>query len=350
MPQIIVVLSKKAAVMKGDGIGPEVVDSMLRVLKECNFQSEIILCDVGSEQWEKNGRKDATYIPDSTMKNLEDVDCCFKGPTTTIPVPDAPRSVAVTLRQKFELYANIRPTKTYDRLTPDRKLDCVCFREATEGLYTGIETQITEDAAIAIRKITRQGCDRFLNSAMDWAKQNDMKKMVAITKRNILKMTDGIFWNSAQKAVKGTNVELSEIYIDNMAQQMVVAPEQFNGAVLVSTNLFMDIISELASGLVGSIGLIYSANMGDNFAMFEAAHGSAPQFAGQNKVNPTATVLSGAWMAEYLGEKEIRDAIFSATEQVINEGNTVTWDIGGSASTTQMTDAIIAYAKDRLRK
>jgi isocitrate dehydrogenase len=135
-----------------------------------------------------------------------------------------------------------------------------------------------------------------------------------------------------------------------MAQQMVVAPEQFNGAVLVSTNLFMDIISELASGLVGSIGLIYSANMGDNFAMFEAAHGSAPQFAGQNKVNPTATVLSGAWMAQYLGETEIRDAIFSATDQVINEGKTVTWDIGGNASTTQMTDAIITHAKEKLRK
>jgi isocitrate dehydrogenase (NAD+) len=131
---------------------------------------------------------------------------------------------------------------------------------------------------------------------------------------------------------------------------MVVAPEQFNGAILVSTNLFMDIISELASGLVGSIGLIYSANMGDDFAMFEAAHGSAPQFAGQNKVNPTATVLSGAWMAEYLGETEIRNAIFAATEQVINEGNAVTWDIGGNASTTQMTDAIIKYAKDKLRK
>ena len=210
--------------------------------------------------------------------------------------------------------------------------------------------KITEDAAIAIRKITRQGCERFLNSAMNWANTYDMKKMVAITKRNILKQTDGIFWNSAQKAVEGTDVELSEIYIDNMAQQMVVAPEQFNGAVLVSTNLFMDIISELASGLVGSIGLIYSANMGDNFAMFEAAHGSAPQFAGQNKVNPTATILSGAWMAEYLGEKEIRDAIFAATEQVINEGKSVTWDIGGNASTTQMTDAIIAIAKERLRK
>lgn len=344
------VLSKKAAVMKGDGIGPEVVDSMLRVLKECNSQTEIILCEAGSEQWDKNGRKDKSYIPDATMKILEESDACFKGPTTTIPVPNAPRSVAVTLRQKFELYSNIRPTKTYDRLTPNRKLDCVCFREATEGLYTGVEATITDDVAIAIRKITRQGSRRFLNSSVEWAKKYNLKKMVAITKRNILKQTDGIFWDEAQKAVEGTDIELSEIYIDNMAQQMVVAPEQFNGAVLVSTNLFMDIISELASGLVGSIGLIYSANMGDNFAMFEAAHGSAPQFAGQNKVNPTATVLSGAWMVEYLGETDIRNAIFSATEQVINEGKAVTWDIGGNASTTQMTDAIIEYAKNNLRK
>jgi len=336
--------------MRGDGIGPEVVDSMLRVLKECNSQSEIILCDAGSEQWDKNGRKDKSYIPDATMKILEESDACFKGPTTTIPVPDAPRSVAVTLRQKFELYSNIRPTKTYDRLTPNKKLDCVCFREATEGLYTGIEVKITDDAAIAIRKITRQGCKRFMNSAVNWAKRYNMKKIVAVTKRNILKQTDGIFWDEVQNAVKGTDITLSEIYIDNMAQQMVVAPEQFNGAVLVSTNLFMDIISELASGLVGSIGLIYSANMGDDFAMFEAAHGSAPQFAGQNKVNPTATVLSGAWMAEYLGETEIRNAIFAATEQVINEGKVVTWDIGGNASTTQMTDAIITYAKQNLRK
>jgi len=336
--------------MKGDGIGPEVVDAMLKVLKECNAQSEIILCEAGSEQWDRNGRKDKSYIPDETIRILEESDACFKGPTTTIPVPNAPRSVAVTLRQKFELYSNIRPTKTYDRLSPNKKLDCVCFREATEGLYTGVEAQITEDAAIAIRKITRHGCRRFLNSAMDWAKRYELKKMVAITKRNILKQTDGIFWQEAQRAVEGTNVELSEIYIDNMAQQMVVAPEQFNGAVLVSTNLFMDIISELASGLVGSIGLIYSANMGDDFAMFEAAHGSAPQFAGQNKVNPTATILSGAWMAEYLGEADIRNAIFDATEKVINEGKTVTWDIGGNASTAQMTDAIIAYAKQNLRK
>ena len=336
--------------MKGDGIGPEVVDSMLRVLKECNFQSELILCEVGSEQWKKKGSKDTSYIPDATMKILEESNCCFKGPTTTIPIPGAPRSVAVTLRQKFDLYANIRPTKTYDRLTPNRKLDCVCFREATEGLYTGVETKITNDAAIAIRKITRHGSRRLVDSAIDWANKFNMKKMVAITKRNILKQTDGIFWDETQKAVEGTGIKLSEIYIDNMAQQMIIATEQFNDSVLVSTNLFMDIISELASALVGSIGLIYSANIGDNYAMFEAAHGSAPEFTGQNKANPTATILSGAWMADYMGEREVRNAIFHATDKVINEGKIVTRDIGGNATTTQMTDAIITYAKENLRK
>jgi len=336
--------------MKGDGIGPEVVDSMLRVFEESNLQSEIILCEGGSEQWVKNGKKDKSYIPDSTMTIFEESDACFKGPTTTISEPNTPRSVAVTLRQKFELYSNIRPIKTFDRLSPNKKLDCVCFREATEGLYIGEEERVSDDEFTAIRRITRHGCNRFINSAMKWANDNNLKKMVAITKRNILKKTDGLFWEEAENAVKGTDVKLSEMYIDNMAMQLVVNPEQFNNSVLISTNLFMDIISELAAGLVGSIGLIYSANIGDKFAMFEAAHGSSPRDAGQNKMNPTAAILSGAWMAEYLGEKEIRDAIFDATYQVINEGKTITGDIGGNASTTQMTDAIIAITKANLRK
>ena len=342
-------MTKKAAVIRGDGIGPEVVDCMLGVLRECGIQSEIIVCDAGSEQWIKNERKDTSYIPEQTMHILDESDACFKGPTTTLPVPDAPKSVAVTLRQRFDLYANIRPCSTYDRLTPDRKLDCVCFREATEGLYTGIEVKVTDEAAIAIRKITRSGSKRLADSAVTWANKHGMKKMVAVTKRNILKQTDGIFWDEVQKAVEGTGIELSEIYIDNMAQQMVIATEQFNGSVLISTNLFMDIISELASALVGSIGLIYSANMGDSFAMFEAAHGSAPQLAGQNSANPTATILSGAWMAEYLGEPHIKDAIFSATRQVINDGGAVTGDIGGTASTMQMANAISGIARQHLR-
>ncbi|MDE1727238.1 MAG: isocitrate/isopropylmalate dehydrogenase family protein [Thaumarchaeota archaeon] len=342
-------MGKKAAVIRGDGIGPEIVDAMLHVLKLCNTQTELILCDAGSEQWEKHGGE--TYIPDSTMNILEDSDACFKGPTTTIPKPNAPRSVAVTLRQKFELYSNIRPIKTYKRITPDRSLDFVCFREATEGLYTGIEFKISNDAAIAIRKITRQGSGRFINSAFSWAKRYNMRKVVAITKRNILKVTDGIFWEEIEKAAKvNPGIAIEELYIDNMTQQLVIKPEQFNGAVLVSTNLFMDIISELASGIIGSIGLVYSANMGDSFAMFEAAHGSAPSFKGQNKVNPTAAILSGAWMVEYLGEAHIKDAIFAATEQVINEGKSVTFDIGGSATTTKMAETIAEIAKQKLRK
>ena len=344
-------MAKKTVIMKGDGIGPEVVDSMLRVLKECNTQIEIINCEAGLEQWEKNGSKDKSYIPDVTMEALKESDACFKGPTTTIPKPNAPRSVAVTLRQKFELFSNVRPIKTYERLTPDRNLDFVCFREATEGLYSGVEIQVSDDAAIAIRQITRSNCNRFILSAVDWAKKYNLKKMVAITKRNILKKTDGIFWDEMENCIKKhPEMSLEEVYIDNMAQQLVVNPEQFNNSVILSTNLFMDIISELASGIVGSIGLIYSANIGDSYAMFEAAHGSAPPFKGQNKVNPTATILAGAWMAEYLGEPHIKDAIFSATEDVINEGKTTTFDIGGSASTSQMTDTIATLAKEKLRK
>jgi len=322
---------------------------MLHVLKTCNTQSELIVCEAGSEQWKKKGGD--SYIPDETAKIMEESDACYKGPTTTIPSPDAPRSVAVSTRQKFELYSNVRPIKTYDRLSPTRKLDFICFREATEGLYAGIEFKTSDDSAIAIRKTTKKGCQRIVDSAFLWAKKHDLKKIVAITKRNILKQTDGIFWGEFERASKeNPGIEIEEYYIDNMTQQLVKNPERFNNTVLVSTNLFMDIISECASGNVGSIGCVYSANIGDSYAMFEPAHGSAPKYKGMDKVNPTAAILSGAWMAEYLGEPEIRNAIFDATEQIINEGKFVTYDIGGNAKTSQMADAIAHLAKQKLGK
>ena len=231
-------LSKKAAIIKGDGTGPELVDSMLKVLRACNTQTELILCEAGSEQWEKHGG--ATYIPDSTMKLLEECNACYKGPTTTIPRPDAPRSVAVTIRQKFQLHSNIRPIKTYDRLSPNKKLDFVCLREATEGLYSGIEFKISDDAAIAIRKTTRHGCQRIVKAAFAWARQHNLKKIFPITKRNILKETDGIFWSEVEKArADNPGIEVEEYYIDNMTQQLVKNPERFNDSVLVSTNIFM---------------------------------------------------------------------------------------------------------------
>lgn len=342
-------MSKKAAVINGDGTGPELVDAMVRVLDACNIQSELVRCEAGSEQWERHGGD--TYIPDSTAKIMDESDACYKGPTTTIPSPDAPRSVAVSTRQKFGLFANVRPIRTYDRLSPDKKLDFVCFREATEGLYSGIEFDTSEDSAIAIRKITRRGCARIVDSAFEWAREHGLKRITAITKRNILKRTDGIFWAEMQRAA-GANpgIEIDEYYIDNMTQQLVKNPERFNDSVLVSTNLFMDIISECASGSIGSIGNVYSANIGENYAMFEPAHGSAPKYRGMDKVNPTAAILSGAWMAEYLGEPDIRDAVFESVAGVINEGKYVTYDIGGSARTSEMAGAIAARAAALLRR
>ena len=320
---------------------------MIKVLKACNTKIELVQCDAGSEWWEKNGGN--SYISAEVWKLLEDSDACFKGPTTTVPVPNAPRSVAVSIRQKFQLYGNIRPIKTYKNA--QKQLDFICVREATEGLYAGIEFKTSDDSAIAIRKITRKGCDRIAKKAFEVAKDAGWKKVVAVTKRNILKETDGIFWSSIENAAKQfRGIEYEEYYIDNMTQQLVKNPERFNKNVLVSTNLFMDVISECASGNVGSIGNVYSGNYGDDYAMFEPAHGSAPKYAGKDKVNPVATVLSGAWMADYLDERSICRAIFAATEDVINEGKYVTYDLGGKASLSQMTDQIATRAAKLLRK
>ncbi|MFQ5921129.1 MAG: isocitrate/isopropylmalate dehydrogenase family protein [Nitrososphaerales archaeon] len=331
----------KAAIIRGDGTGPELVDAMLNVVRACNTRVEIIACDAGSEWWEKHGGN--SYIPESTWKLLEECDACFKGPTTTVPVPAAPRSVAVSIRQRFELYANIRPIKSYG--TSAKKLDFVCVREATEGLYAGIEFKVGDDAAVAIRKTTRKGVERVSRKGFEVARSRGFKKVIVITKRNILKETDGLFISAVEKAAsENKGIEFEEYYIDNICQQLVKNPERFNQCILLSTNLFMDIVSEAASGNVGSIGNVYSGNIGDSYAMFEPAHGSAPKYKGKNVVNPTATVLSGAWMLEYLGEKDIAKAIFGAAEQVINEGKYVTYDLGGSASTSQMTDEIAKRA------
>jgi isocitrate dehydrogenase (NAD+) len=338
---------KTAAIIRGDGTGPELVDAMIKVLKTCNSEVELVLCDAGSEWWQKNGSN--SYISPDVWTLLEESDACFKGPTTTVPLPNAPRSVAVSIRQKFELYANIRPIKTYKN--QERQLDFVCVREATEGLYAGIEFKISDDSAIAIRKTTRKNCERIAAAGFKVARDRGFDSVYAITKRNILKETDGIFWAAVEKAQKQfKDIRLEEYYIDNMTQQLVKNPERFNKSVLLSTNLFMDIVSECASGHVGSIGNVYSGNYGDDYAMFEPAHGSAPKYAGQNKVNPVATILSGAWMIEYLGEKQISKAIFQATEDIINEGKYVTYDLGGTTTTSQMADQIALKASNLLQE
>jgi len=338
-------LNKSAVIIKGDGTGPELVNAMVHVLEECNSKIKLIPCEAGSGWWTKNGGN--SYISEEVWKLLENSNACFKGPTTTIPTSNAPRSVAVSIRQKFNLYANVRPIKTYKNSA--HQLDFICVREATEGLYSGIEFKIGDDAAIAVRKITRKKCEAVVGHGFRLAAEKEFKKIYVITKRNILKETDGIFWNAVQDIQSEfKEIAVEEYYIDNMTQQLVKNPDRFNKSILLSTNLFMDIVSECASGHVGSIGNVYSGNYGDNYAMFEPAHGSAPKYAGQDKVNPVATILSGALMAKYLGESEICDAIFTATEETINEGKCLTYDLGGSSSLSQMANEIANRSKTHL--
>lgn len=338
-------MAKKAVVIRGDGTGPELTEATLRVLRAVETAVEVIPCEAGSEWWQRHGGP--SYFPEETWAMLKSSDACFKGPTTTLLGPGSPRSVAVTIRQTFDLYANLRPIKTIPGMVaPLGDVDFLCVREATEGMYSGIEYRLTPDIAIAVRKITRRGCERILRKAFMMGQERGWKTVVAVHKANVLKETCGLFLEEARKvAVDFPGIELHDYIVDNMAQQLLKNPQRFNQNVIVGTNLFMDILTDEAGALVASVGCLYSANIGDGYAMFEPAHGSAPKYAGQDKVNPTAAILSGAWMLQYLGEKEKGEAIFKATEQVIAEGKTVTYDLKGGARTSEMTEAIAQRAR-----
>tara|TARA_B100001179_G_scaffold218025_1_gene190406 strand:+ start:412 stop:1422 length:1011 start_codon:yes stop_codon:yes gene_type:complete len=335
-------LTKKAIIINGDGTGPELISCTMKILEAVNPTGiEFIQCEAGFESWEKN--KGPSLIPQHTFELLENSDACLKGPTITPTVPGAPRSVAVTLRQKFDLYANVRPIKSLS-VDESKSIEMLCIREGTEGMYSGLGFQIDKDTAITIRKITRSSCTRIAKFAFESAKNRNWKTVVPIHKANILRETDAIFLDEVNKISKMyPDIEIEDYFIDNMAQQLYKNPERFHNKVLLSTNLFMDIISEEASALIGSIGNVYSANIGDNYAMFEPAHGSAPKYKGKNKINPTATILSAAWMLQYLGDIKSRNEIFEATERVISEGKSVTYDLGGNSKTSEMTSEIINY-------
>lgn len=338
-------LSRTVALIKGDGTGQELTDATLKVLKAVDSGVDFVECDAGFEWWQTHGG--ATLIPDSSWKTIESAEACLKGPTTTPAGPNTPRSVAVSIRQRMNLYANIRPVKTFEGTKrPLGDVELVCVREATEGLYSGIEHRLSPDVAIAFRKITRTPSEKLCRRAFEEAKRRGWKRTFAITKQNILKETDGLFMDAARSVHKDyPDITLEEYFIDNFSQQLIKNPQRFNQSVVFGTNLFMDIISEEVSALVASIGCIYSANFGDDYAMFEPAHGSAPQYKGKDKVNPTATILAGAWMLDYLGEKLKSDAIFKATWDVIAEGKNVTYDLGGNAALSEMTEAIANRAR-----
>jgi len=345
-----VAVSKKAALIRGDGIGPELADAALKVHEAVGSEVEILPVDAGYEWWLKHGGE--TLIPRETWEALEESDAVLKCPTTTPPDIKHLKSVAVSIRQRFDLYANIRPVKTLGgirgRLGP---VDLICVREATEGLYSGIDFRVVPEVAIAIRKISKRQSSRVARKAFELAKEKGWNRVIVVTKRNIMKECDGVFIEAVQEAAKDyPEVAWAEYFIDNMAQQLVKNHEKFNRTVILGSNLFMDIISEEAAALVASIGMVYSANMGDDYAMFEPAHGSAPKYKGMNKVNPTATILSLAWMLGYLGERDKMDAIFKATEEVIAGGKHVTYDLGGSASTFEMAEKIAEKARKILEE
>lgn len=330
---------KTITVIPGDGIGPEVIDSCLRVIEATGIKLIYERVNAGESVMKSEG----TPLPERVLDTIRKNKLALKGPVTT-PIGSGFRSVNVALRQKLDLYANLRPVKSFNGI-PSRyeNIDLVVVRENTEGLYSGIERYRNEEKteAEATRLITKKACERIVKFAFDYAVKENRKKVTAVHKANILKFTDGIFLNTARDiASRYKEIEFEDKIVDNMCMQLVTKPEQYD--VIVTTNLFGDILSDLCAGLVGGLGVAPGANIGDNIAVFEPVHGSAPKYAGMDKVNPTATILSGVLMLKYIGEVKAAERINNALVEAFKEGKMLTYDLGGTAKTSEFTDYVIS--------
>lgn len=329
----------------GDGIGKEITDSVKQILKAAGAEINWIECEAGEATFKKTG----TPLPEETLEAMEKHRIAFKGPLTT-PVGAGFRSINVALRQKLNLYSNIRPAKSLPNIkSPFRAVDLVLFRENTQGLYYGKEHWVDEEKsehAESIAVVTRSASEKIITAAFEYAIKNKRKKVTLVHKANILKLTTGLFLEIGREiAKKYPTIEFEDLIVDNMAMQMVIHPSQFD--VIVTTNLFGDILSDLASGLVGGLGVTGAANIGDDAAMFEAVHGSAPDIAGKGIANPTAVLFSALMMLEYLDEYRIAEKIRSAVYTVLQDHkNECTGDIGGQGNTQTYTDAICRLLRD----
>ena len=326
----------KITLIPGDGIGPEVTESARKVVEATGLPVEWEVVNAGEAVYKETG----VLVPDEVFESIERNKIALKGPITT-PVGTGFRSINVQLRKKYDLYTNLREVKNIPGIkTPFDDVNMVIFRENTEGLYIGIEKQVDEDTAESVKLITRKGSERIARSAFDYAVKNNKKKVTVAHKANILKLSDGLFLSCVREVAKDyPQVELQEVIIDNMCMQMVINPSQFD--VIVTTNLYGDILSDLAAGLVGGLGIVPGANIGEDIAIFEAVHGSAPDIAGQNLANPTAVILSAVSMLNYLGEQDKAKMVIDSICEVMEEGNHFTKDLGGNATTTEITEAII---------
>ena len=328
---------RKVTLFKGDGIGPEICESVKAIVNHLNLDIEFEEFNVGEAEYFRNG----ALIPEAAFDSIERNKIILKAPITT-PIGKGFRSCNVQLREKYDLYTNIRPAKNLPNvITPFNNVDMVIFRENTEDLYVGKEIVIDENTIHAIKIITRKCSERIIRAAFDYAIKNNRKKVSCIHKANILKQSDGLFLSIFNEIKEEYPSIQTDVYIvDNACMQMVMHPEKFD--VMVMPNLYGDILSDLASGLIGGLGFLPSANIGKDVAMFEAVHGSAPDIAGKNLANPTAFLLSLCMMLDYMGlEKDatnIRNAIFA----VLEEGKVRTRDCGGTSSTTEFTEAIIS--------
>lgn len=323
----------------GDGIGPEITDAVVRILKAAGAPLDFHPAKAGMVAFNETGNP----LPDETIALIDRYRLALKGPLET-PVGGGFRSINVTLRQRYNLFSNIRPAKTLPGIeTPFRDVDLVLFRENTQGLYIGHERWVDEARthAESVGVVTREASERIITAAFEYARKHGRTSVALVHKANILKLTTGLFLQVGREvAERYQDIAFRDLIVDNMAMQMVLKPKQFD--VVVTTNLFGDILSDLASGLVGGLGLTGSANIGYYCAIFEAVHGSAPDIAGQNKANPTALLFSAVMMLEHLGEDAIAADIRQAVEAVLPDKDLRTGDLGGKGTTSSFADAVIS--------
>lgn len=336
---------KNVVLIRGDGIGEEISNSVVSILDAAGAGIQWIEKEAGEATFKKTG----TPLPEETIQAIEEHKYVLKGPLTT-PVGSGFRSINVALRQKFDLYCNIRPAKSIPNIeTPFRAVDLVMFRENTEGLYIGKEYWVDEaqkEHAESVAVVTEKASRRIITSAFEYARRFGRKKVSLVHKANILKLTTGLFLEVGRDvAAQYPEIAFEDVIVDNMAMQLVLKPTQFD--VIVTTNLFGDILSDLAAGLVGGIGVTGSANIGDKAAMFEAVHGSAPDIAGKGVANPTALLFSALMMLEHFGKERTAEKIRSAIYTVLQDHKEdCTKDVGGQGNTQTYTQAICRLLAD----
>lgn len=325
----------RVTLIPGDGIGPEIADATVQVLEAAGADIDWDVHQAGQDVYEASGE----LIPEAVYQSIEKNGLALKGPMTT-PIGTGFRSANVALRKKYDLYANLRPIRSLGQvpaLFPD--LDLVLFRENTEDLYAGVEERVSDDVMHSIKIITRQASERIIRQAFDYAQNHQRRHVTVVTKANIMKLSDGLFLDTARQVANDyPDIPLKEVLVDNMAMQLVINPKQFD--VIVTENLYGDILSDLMAGLIGGLGLVPGANIGKNLAIFEAVHGSAPDIAGQGRANPTAMILSACLLLDYIGQDDCAQNIRQSLDRVLSHTENFTPDLGGQASTADFCQAL----------